>query len=254
MCEFTHMSRPYKIVKNTSKWPLEVLVPLLDLAWDVAWRGKDPRKIHPRWQAHWSQEAVERSCVYAVAIRHNSRTARGRAWASRCLLSLGYGDRIWPMRLNYSRYKDMPEYEAANWHEMIVHIAAHEFAHLTGHGGKKKGEEMCELTAWDAIDTYRKRQPEIDGKIEAALQNTRQRAQAALQRVTDKKAERASPEYKLAVLARKEKVWLRKLRLALSKMKGIKRSRAAIIRWQNKKADALTPMAQAASTEPPCAS
>ena len=231
------MKRPYRIVKNTSKWPMEVLVPLLDLAWDVAWAN--PKNYTPLGQ-------------YYVTITHSSRTARGRAWSSRCLIRLGYGERNWPMRLNYAKWKDMPEYEARNWYEMIIHIAAHEFAHLTGYSGKKAGEEMCELTAWDAIDAYRKRQVEIDAKINGLLHKANLRGLTAHQRECAVKEQRNSPEYKLARLAAKEKVWLRKLRLALSKMKSIKRSRAAIIRWQNKKADALAPMAQAASQEPSC--
>lgn len=244
------MKRPYHIVKNTSQWGLEVMIPLFDLAWDVAWGTKDPIKSHPRWRDYLSPEVNGRNCVYNVTVTHNSKTARGRAWTTRCLLRLGFGERKWPMSLNYSRWKNMPEYEAQSWYEMIIHMAAHEFAHLTGLSGYRDDEEKCELISWDAIDAYRKRRTEIDGKITANIQKTFSSAQAALQRAADTKALRSSPEHKLALLAAKEKVWLRKLRLALSKMKHIKRSRAAIIRWQNKKADALVPMQIAANQEP----
>jgi hypothetical protein len=253
------MSRPYKIVNNTSKWATEVLTPLFDLAWDVAWKEKDPIMEHPLWEGQGRPADIKKKCVYTITVTHNSRTARGRAWTTRCLLRLGTGERKWPMRLCYSKWKDMPEYEARNWHEMIIRIAAHEFSHLTGYCGGKKGEEMCEMTAWDAIDAYRKRQAEIDGTIDSALKGVQERTVLALQRAEVKKVlavqrayERNSPKYKLARLAAKEKVWLRKLRLALSKMKGIKCSRAAIVRWQNHKVDALVPMEMAATQEPPC--
>jgi hypothetical protein len=246
------MKRPYKIVKNTSKWPLEVLVPLIDLAWDMAWKDRDPLGHHPRYSPHSSLEFVERNCIYNVTITHCSCTYRGRAWRSRCLLRIGHGNHTWPVKLNYWRYKDMPDYEARSWREVFVHLAAHEFAHLTGYSGKRGGEEMCELTAWDAIDAYRKRQPEIDAKIDTALKRAQERTVIALQRIEERQTERNTPEYKLAVLDRKEKVWLRKLRLALSKMKSIKRSRAAIIRWQNFKAGEA--YAEAATAGPPCSS
>jgi hypothetical protein len=222
---------------------MEVLTPLLDLAWDVAWKDRDPIGKHPSYSSWHRPDAIERNCVYAVRITHTSRTCRGMAGTIRCLLRIGYGERTWPVKLNYWRYKDMPEYEARNWREMFVHIAAHEFAHLTGYDGNKAGEEMCELTAWDAIDAYRKNQAEIDGKIESALKRVRERAETARQRAEADKAERHSPEAKLARLEAQEKVWLRKLRLALTKMKHIKRSRAAILRWKNREEAALLPIA-----------
>jgi hypothetical protein len=246
--------RPYKITSNTSKWPLELLEPLLDLAWDTAWVGKvSPVAMHPHYSV--GSPHNQRYCVYGVEITHAKACRyRGRAGRSHVVLRYGYDvNTQWPVKLTYPRYKDMPVYEARNWREIIVHLAAHEFAHLAGCDGNKDGEMKCEMAAWDAIDAYRKRQDEIDDKIDQALSRRQQRAQAALQREEDRKAARNSPAYKLERLAAKEKTWLRKLRLALTKMKSIKRSRAAILRWQNKQAqlDSLRTTPAALAAKPP---
>lgn len=221
------MKRQYAVT-NKSFYQDEELFPLLDLAWRVAWTGR-PAPIPGR--------------TYRVTVKKTKHNYCGHAGFACCLLRIGDPAKpvTWPLKATYPKFKDMPEYFLNSWREVVVHLAAHEFAHLTGYSGRKQGEMMCEMISWDAVDAYRKEQALTDARIDQALA-------AKAQRVADRKAQEAaamrqkkSPEYKLERLAAQEKVWLRKLRLALTKMKKIKRSRALILSHQRRagQADAV---------------
>jgi hypothetical protein len=202
--------RNFRITQNTSKWPTDEIMPLVNLAWDAAWTGLDSVKKHPSWSHYANQSTVDLTCVFEVQITACKRGYRGRAWGRRCLLRLGHPSiyqMAFPKPLNYWRYKDMPEYAVNSWEEIIVMIAAHEFAHLTGYDGNKDEEHSCEIVAWDAIDAYRKQKAEIDGRTQAIRDRKAQRAESAQAREKLKAVQDVSLDFRFAKLDTIEKRW-----------------------------------------------
>jgi len=141
----------------------------------------------------------------------------------------------WPRNETYGKFKDMPEFQIRSWREMIIRIAAHEFAHLTGHDGVKAGEEKAELTAWDAVEKYRQMQAEIDGEIDRRCACVDKKRECADARERAKFEEKNSTQFKLDKLAKAEAIWTRKLRLASTKLSKIRRSRSCILAAQRRR-------------------
>lgn len=128
----------------------------------------------------------------------------------RVLVRVGAPNRF-PCRVQYPRFKDMPEMDFRTYREAIVAVTAHETGHALGYSGRKEGEERCEMMAWDALDYYRKHQAEIDAEIEATLAEARQKVA--------KPTPEAKTAEKLASAEAKLKKWKRKLTLATNKVK-----------------------------------
>ena len=239
------MKRQYS-VHNGSAFRDEEILPLVQFAWDYAWStapsGKDQLTSHPRYRAHYGQSENEKNCVWAINLVKSkyirAGTAYTHAWQPSIRVRLGDPRKLsvkWPVQETYPRFKNMPEYEVRSWREMIVMIVAHEVAHLTGYGGRKSGEEMSELTAWDAVEAYRKNQVEVDGRISALIKNVDERKAIARKRAQDKREEKNSAQFKIARLDAQEAMWMRKLKTALTKIKKIRRSRSAVVAAHKRK-------------------
>jgi len=136
-----------------------------------------------------------------------------------------------PLNATYPRFKDMPEYVLDGYREVIVHIIAHEIQHALGSPGGKRGEEICELVAWDAVDWYRKHKNEVDAKI----QRTYERDGAAVVKHLLSKTPEAKTAKELANAEAKLAQWKRKRKLAETKVKQYERS----IKRLKRRADAL---------------
>ena len=236
------MKRNFK-VSNRSAFSDTELLPLLNFAWDYAWEtaraGADPVTRHPRY-SKWSvvPAANEKLCVWHVnVVKSIYRRAGWASWREGTVrIRLGVPKKLnvkWPVMETYGRFKDMPEFEIRDWREQIISIAAHEFAHLTGYHGGKESEHWCELTAWDAVDAYRK--SDLSARIDAALQNVDKKAEERKAREQAKRAEKNSAQFKLAKIEAQEKVWKRKLALALTKLKKLRRSRSLIVAAHKRK-------------------
>lgn len=149
---------------------------------------------------------------------HTTQTANGRSvekWR-RILCRVGNPLRFAkPISGVYPRFKDMPEYFIDGHREAIVHIVAHEAQHAMGSSGRKSGEEICELAAWDALDWYRKHKVEVDAKI----QRVYERQGEAVVRAAQKKTPDALAVKALADAEKKLAQWERKQKLAATKVR-----------------------------------
>lgn len=125
--------------------------------------------------------------------------------------------------LGYFRSHQIPlrkPYRVDNWHELLVGIAAHEFAHCMHNGianRKSRIELFCEEKCAEAIELLRS--PEGQAFIEKHQRAAQDRARI----VKEKKAAKASPESKLARLRAREKRWITRTRRAVTALKKIRR-------------------------------
>jgi hypothetical protein len=238
-------------LRNTSRYPDAEVWPLIKCAY----------------------ESVERSVAVGqkmppiiVKFTNNSRSYRGRAhwveteykdkknmWAGsvrwlRILVRIGKPDKF-PVQVRYPRFKgDMPEYECRTYREAAVMVAAHEMEHCLGACGRKGGEFRCEMSAWDAIDYYRKHQAEVDGEINAALATRSKRESETQQRRASMKTPEIVVARKLEAARAMLAKWQRKQKLATTKAKQYQRS---VRRLEKKLSELITPapLALAAKTE-----
>lgn len=126
--------------------------------------------------------------------------------------------------LGYFRSHEIPlrkPYRIDNWWELLVNIAAHEFAHCTPMGimnRKSRIELFCEQKAAEAVELLRS--PEGQAFIAEAQHATQERAS----RVAQKQAYAKTPEFKLAQLRAREKRWITRSRRAVTALKKIQRS------------------------------
>ena len=129
-----------------------------------------------------------------------------------------------PVNVRYPRFKgDMPEFECRSYREAIVMVAAHEMEHCLGASGRKRGEFRCELSAWDAIEYYRKHQAEVDGEIDRALASEAERETAKGQRDAACKTPEAVIMRKLEAARAMAAKWARKQKLAGNKLRKYQR-------------------------------
>lgn len=134
----------------------------------------------------------------------------------RILCRVGKPERF-PVTARYPRFTDMPEYRCETYREGIVHIVAHEIEHCLGASARKDGEMKCELSAWDAVEYYRKHQQEVDGQITAALEKIAQRkAEITARHEADKNPQIVTAR-KLQATQVKLAQWQRKEKLAMTK-------------------------------------
>ena len=145
---------------------------------------------------------------------HGPATHRKATYWRRVLVRVGKPSHF-PCKVQYIKFKDMPEAEFRTYREAIVGITAHELGHAIGKGGRKDGELACEMMLSDALDYYRDYQDEIDAEIERALDKVRQRELSAV--VAERPEAKAAA--KLAAAERKLKHWKRKLTIATNKVK-----------------------------------
>ena len=83
--------------------------------------------------------------------------------------------------------------------------------------------------ASEAIYTVRERGQDIVEAMDAAMRRGEEREKAAFAREIMRNMERDSLEYKLKQIEAQEKIWLRKSRLAETKLKKLRRRRSALV-------------------------
>lgn len=165
-----------------------------------------------------------------VRNRNNGRAFSGHAWWSGyVVVSVGAPDcfpRVIDRRRSKERYSAWPTYTMENWRECIVGVAAHEFGHLEQFQRSRRigkyvefSQIECEQEAKRAIEAFRK-------DIEVHNQKMAELVEKENGKVAHKKAKKAvakSASGKLAKLEKNKKRWMRKLKLAQTKLKMINR-------------------------------
>jgi len=196
-----------------------------------------------RGRAHWTER--EYNCG---ADRHT------KIWY-RILVRIG-SPQHFPVQVNYRKFRDMPEFEFRTYREAIVGVTAHEIGHTLGNSGRKQGEEICEMCSWDAVDYYRKHQPEIDAEISTQTAQLQSALQARQNYDSITSTPQARREKKLQHASTGLARWQRKLKLATTKVKTYQRTVRRLQKTQQ--ADLLPldqpesqPMAQAATQSTP---
>lgn len=217
-------------LRNTSRYPNHEVWPLIKAAYESVERSLVPGQQMPRiivkltnccWsfrgRAHWD-EYHSAGCKSTTPQRERGTLPRTEHWV-RVLVRIGKPTQF-PVNVRYPTFKtDMPEYECRSYREGIVMVTAHEMEHCLGASGRQHGEFRCEMTAWDAIDYFRKHQIEIEAEITAATDRINQRVQARITKEVEAKRPEVIREKKLKTAQAALSRWQRKYRLAAGKIK-----------------------------------
>lgn len=172
-----------------------------------------------RGRAHW------------IEYEHSKENYGSSVRWHRILVRIG-APANFPKQVRYPRFKsDMPQYECRTYREAVVMVTAHEIEHCLGASGRMNGEFRCEMAAWDAIDYYRKHQPEVDQEITGALNRITQREQTQALRLTEAKRPEVQIIKKLKAAQEALMRWQRKQKLATGKVKKYSR---AVKRYEKK--------------------
>lgn len=216
-------------LRNTSRYSSHEVWPLIKAAYESVERSLAPGQVMPRivvkltnccWsfrgRAHW-EEWHTPGCKASTPQREGGY-GRSEKWL-RILVRIGKPHQF-PVHVRYPTFKtDMPEYDCQSYREGIVMVTAHEMEHCLGASGRQHGEFRCEMTAWDAIDFYRKHQAEIESEIATATNRIAQRVQEK----TAREIEAKRPEVIRAAKLKAAQValgrWQRKHKLATGKVK-----------------------------------
>lgn len=228
-------------LRNTSRYPDAEVWPLIKCAYESVERSVGKFHAMPhiivkltncrgcyRGRAHWEEWHTDKS-----GLLRGSQMQR--KWL-RVLVRIGLPTRF-PVNVRYARFKgDMPEYECKSYREAIVMVAAHEMEHCLGASGRKGGEFRCELSAWDAIEYYRKHQAEVDGEIDRALVKKAQLEFVKAERAAVRKDPVAVIRRKLEKARTMAAKWGRKQKVATGKLRKYQR---AVKRLEKRIADPL---------------
>lgn len=167
-------------------------------------------------------------CAVKRTSRHHYY---GTAWWSRryCVLHIQKMEYKEPIKVDHlvyfrSHQIEIKPFELRDWKESLVHLAAHEFAHLTkpGHNWRKSRREVyCENRATEVLEAYRT--PEGQEKVgsDSRVIQTHVAAKECIE--TAKKIIASSPERKLDRLKELQSTWERKSKLATTKLKKIRK-------------------------------
>lgn len=125
-----------------------------------------------------------------------------------------------------------PMPECKTWRDIFVMVAAHEFAHCTGPGEKwrkSRREVYCEKRAAEVLAAFQTPEGRYEARrIEAEM------IDASIQCAVKQKQQRAvvnSPDSKIAHLAALQAKWMRKAKLAATKIRKLK---TRIKYWERK--------------------
>lgn len=94
---------------------------------------------------------------------------------------------------------------------------------------------LGESCAKDALQAYRANPTEIDGAIAGAVQAKKDKASEEFSSMVFDGIEKSSLDYKLSQIEKKEKAWQRKLKLATTKLKTLRRRRSALLAADKRK-------------------
>lgn len=165
-----------------------------------------------------------------VRNRNNGRTFSGHAWGSGYVVVSVGAPECFPKtidrRRSKERYSAWPVFTMQDWRECIVAVSAHEFGHLEQFQRSRRlmkhipvSEIECEQEAKRAVEAFRK-------DIETHNQKMAELIEKDKGKVANKQMKRAaakSASGKLAKLEDNKKRWMRKLKLAQTKLKMINR-------------------------------
>lgn len=197
---------------NRSQFPTDELMPLLRVAYaavkpEINFPPKKPYRVcvgHTRsrqWMMAWRRR---RDCSYDAELMF---AKPNRLFSETAIQSISLRNR----------------------NEMVIAVSAWAFAALMAR------EEVCRSCAADAIMAYRSDQAAVDGAIARVVQRKQEAQGAEFASMVFSEVAKNSLEHKLAALDKKEKVWLRKFKLAQTKLKSLRRSRSALIAADKRK-------------------
>ena len=190
-----------KIV-NKSRWQTDEIMPLLNVAFASA------------------RTEFKRPCTRLQPFRLTIGRTRSRTWhcksncdsATICFADPGKG-RI------QTAIGNQP---CTSMSEVIIGVAAWVFA-----SGKGAGL-VAQACTRDAVLTYRERATEVEAKINAVIQRKKDKVGAAFAQEVFDGIEQSTLDFKMAKLNEMEQIWLRKLKLATTKIKSLRRRKAAL--------------------------
>jgi len=195
---------------NESKRPTDELMPLLRVAYASA------------------KDEFHRPCNKLQPIRLKIGRTRRRMWFCRSSYDNGticFSD---PGRFDHQQTA-IGNQPCDGINEVIVGVAAWVFSVAKG------GGLVAQACTRDAVQHYRAHKAEIDGQIAAVVQWKKDREGEAFAREVFVCLKQSKLDYRLAQIEKKEKVWQRKLKLATTKLKSLRRSRSALIAADKRK-------------------
>lgn len=210
---------------NKSQFPLDEIMPILR----AAYRSVKPEITRPPVRP------------LPVTLEHT----RKRTWMCKWNRNAGQNT----ARLLFSKpgrtfhetaVGDLPLHSMT---EVILAVSAWTFASILA---KPALGRSC---ASAALQEYRNNPAALDGVVSAAAQLKKDREGDAFASMIFKQMEESTLDHKLAEIAKKEKVWLRKARLAETKLKSLRRRRSALLAADKRKRQ--TTEAQVATTALP---
>lgn len=189
---------------NDSKYPTDELMPLLRLAWNTAAAEMPvkPTQTYPlrigttrtgTWHYRWTS------------------TNFGGTSAVICVLKPGIKGRF-PVWFNTIQLNDV--------NEVIVALAAWTFICLF------RKARLAHTMARTAVEEYRKQN--VAAKVEAVRQRKQKKADMAFGKMILDDMESQTLEFKLKKIERSRKTWERKLKLATTKLRTLRRREAAL--------------------------
>lgn len=199
-----HTDREMKhvTITNTSRWKTDEIAPLLQ----VAWASAKPEFKRP---------------AFLCGLRLRINSTRTRAWC--CRTHQGHATLSFaaPGRFDnvVTQVGTTPVHGMS---EVIVAVAAWVFVAANG------GGRFSQSVSRDAVHTYRQHKVEVDAKIAAVIQRKKDKIGESFAQEVFDGFEQSKLSYKLNKLEEKEQVWQRKLKLATTKIKSLRRRKAAL--------------------------
>lgn len=207
----------FRIAENKTPLPNAAWFPILNLAYAVAFANRKPSYV-PR--------------TINVRLRPILITWYGRYDDDGVML--GFSKNVMASRAVNTHIGTTP---CLSFSEMVAGVAAWMFAGCMGHG---QNRNMLASVTREAIMTARAK-PDLEAKMEEAIKTALEKPNLAFARQVLRNMEHSSLDYKLAQIAKKEKAWQRKLKLAQTKLAKLARSRSALIAADKRKQKVESP-------------
>lgn len=160
----------------------------------------------------------------------------GRCWGRRILLRIGE-PKCFPVKdHSYPGLETAPKYDADDWLEGLVHVAAHELQHSRQFMLRsRKSEIEAERAALYVLNQFRKDRAELQPELDRLACQEIARVSQAIARRKAKVAAKRDPETKIAELQAKLARWETKRKLAETYIKKYKRA----LRYQERRVSGL---------------
>lgn len=157
---------------------------------------------------------------------------RGRCWGRRVLLRIGEPKWFPAKDHSYPGLKTAPKYDANDWIEGLVHVAAHELQHSRQFMLRtRKSEIEAERAALYVLNQFRKDRAELQLELDRLACEEIARDSQAIARRKAKVAAKRAPETKVAELQAKIARWESKRKLAETYIKKYRRA----LRYQERR-------------------